>query len=188
MHQFPFLTFRCHSGLSSILGNPCSQPCTYRATFGLRRSIRRLLTTESTATLVPAFILSRIDYCNSLLYGCPRSLVLRLQKLQKIINLHCAVMHMKEENRFFKKVHKHKIQDGGMFTWKFKMAAIFFVKLYTSLPIHRCIDHSNRQRCEFIKVCVIPRGLRPTQIPAGGYFDTLPIEVGGTKAQLAPLG
>ena len=43
---------------------------------------RRLLTTEATATLVSAFILSRLDYCNSLLSGCPRSLILRLQKVQ----------------------------------------------------------------------------------------------------------
>ena len=45
-------------------------------------SDRRLLTTEATATLVSAFILSRLDYCNSLLSGCPRSLILRLQKVQ----------------------------------------------------------------------------------------------------------
>ena len=41
------------------------------------------LTTEATATLVSAIILSRLDYCNSLLSGCPRSLILRLQKVQK---------------------------------------------------------------------------------------------------------
>ena len=48
----------------------------------------------------------------------------------------------------FKKGPKtHKIQDGGMFTWKFKMAAIF-VKLYKimSLPIHRYIDLSKPLR------------------------------------------
>ena len=54
------------------------------ANYELRRisSIRRLLTTEATATLVSAFIISRLDYCNSLLSGCPRSLILRLQKVQ----------------------------------------------------------------------------------------------------------
>ena len=31
--------------------------------------IRRFLTSTATATLVSAFVLSRIDYCNSLLFG-----------------------------------------------------------------------------------------------------------------------
>ena len=39
--------------------------------FELRRltSIRRFPTSTATATLVSAFVLSRIDYCNSLLFG-----------------------------------------------------------------------------------------------------------------------
>ena len=57
-------------------------------------------------------------------------------------------MHMKEANNLFKKGPKtHTIQDGGMFTWKFKMATIF-VKLYMSLPIHRSMDLSNPLRID----------------------------------------
>ena len=68
---------------------------------------------------------------------------MRHQDLQQIL---CSDTHTKVENNFLKKGPKtHKIQDGGMFTWKFKMAAIF-VKLYMSLPIHRCIDLSNPLR------------------------------------------
>ena len=53
-------------------------------------------------------------------------------------------MHVKEENNLKKKVKQtDKSQFGGMFTWKLKMAAVFFVKLYMSLPIHGCIDLSN---------------------------------------------
>ena len=39
--------------------------------YELRRlaSIRRFLTSAATATLVYAFVLSRIDYCNTLLFG-----------------------------------------------------------------------------------------------------------------------
>ena len=78
-------------------------------------------------------------------------------------------MHMKDENNFIKKVQKtHKIQDGGMFTWKFKMAAVF-VKLYMSLPIHRCTDLSNPLKIDrdtiFLKILVIPGGNGP---PKGG--------------------
>ena len=35
-------------------------------------------------TLISAFVLSRIDYCNSLLAGCPKQLIRKLQKLQNI--------------------------------------------------------------------------------------------------------
>ena len=50
----------------------------------LRRisSVRHLLSEEATKTLVSAFILSRLDYCNSLLAGCPLNLLAKLQKVQ----------------------------------------------------------------------------------------------------------
>jgi hypothetical protein len=45
-------------------------------------SIRRYLTVEATKTLVCALVLSRLDYCNSLLAGCPKYVIDRLQKVQ----------------------------------------------------------------------------------------------------------
>ena len=45
-------------------------------------AIRHLLTQEATQTLVCAFILSRLDYCNSLLSGCPKYLLEQLQRVQ----------------------------------------------------------------------------------------------------------
>lgn len=52
--------------------------------FELRRisTIRHFLSTKATQTLVSSFILSRLDYCNTLFYGCPDYLLLRLQKIQ----------------------------------------------------------------------------------------------------------
>ena len=35
-------------------------------------------------TLISAFVLSRIDYCNSLLAGCPKQLIHKLKKLQNV--------------------------------------------------------------------------------------------------------
>jgi len=54
------------------------------AYFEIRRisSIRPLLTMEATKTLVCAFVLSRLDYCNSLLYSCPKYHINKLQKVQ----------------------------------------------------------------------------------------------------------
>ena len=45
-------------------------------------SIRRFLTSTATATLVSAFALSRINYCNSLLFGSTHHVTSHLQRLQ----------------------------------------------------------------------------------------------------------
>ena len=50
----------------------------------LRRisSVRSFLSADATKTLVCAFVLSRIDYCNSLLAGLPKYQLDRLQRIQ----------------------------------------------------------------------------------------------------------
>lgn len=55
------------------------------AFFHLRNmsKIRGFLNTETTKTLVHAFVTSKVDYCNSLLYGVPKYL---LQRLQRVLN------------------------------------------------------------------------------------------------------
>ena len=45
-------------------------------------SIRKYLTADASAQLVHAFITSRLDYCNSLLYGLPDSYLHKLQRVQ----------------------------------------------------------------------------------------------------------
>ena len=44
--------------------------------------IRKYLTQDSAPILIHAFISSKLDYCNSLLYGIPKYLVCRLQRVQ----------------------------------------------------------------------------------------------------------
>ena len=44
--------------------------------------IRKYLNESACKTLVQATIISRLDYCNSLLFGIPKKLLLRLQRLQ----------------------------------------------------------------------------------------------------------
>ena len=45
-------------------------------------SIRRFLTCTATATLVSGFVLSRIDYCSSLLFGSTHDVTSHLQRIQ----------------------------------------------------------------------------------------------------------
>lgn len=46
------------------------------------RRIRKHLSMDSAATLIHSFISSRIDYCNSLLYGVPKCHIDKLQRVQ----------------------------------------------------------------------------------------------------------
>ena len=46
------------------------------------RKIRNKLTDEAASQLIHAFIASRIDYCNSILYGMPDTILSDLQRIQ----------------------------------------------------------------------------------------------------------
>ena len=73
------LTSNCHLTMNAHVSN-IDQTCY----FELRRlaSIRKFQTSIATATLVSAFVLSRIDNCNSLLFGSTHGLTFHLQLIQ----------------------------------------------------------------------------------------------------------
>ena len=73
------LTLDCHLTMNAHVSN-IARTCY----FELRRlaSIRRFLTSTATATLVSASVLSRIDYCNSLLFGSTHDVTTHLQRIQ----------------------------------------------------------------------------------------------------------
>ena len=72
-------TLDCHLTMNAHVSN-IARTCY----FELRRlaSIRRFLTSTATATLVSAFVLSRIDYCTSLLFGSTHDVTSHLQRIQ----------------------------------------------------------------------------------------------------------
>ena len=72
-------TLDCHPTMNAHVSN-IARTCY----FELRRLayIRRFLTSTATATLVSAFVLSRIDYCNSLLFGSTNDVTSHLQRIQ----------------------------------------------------------------------------------------------------------
>ena len=56
------------------------------------RHIRKYLTSECTEKLIHAFITSRLDYCNSLLYGVPDH---HMQKLQRVMNASARLIFLR---------------------------------------------------------------------------------------------
>ena len=72
-------TLDCHLTTNAHVSN-VAQTCY----FELRRlaSIRRILTSTASDTLVSGFALSRIDYCNSLLFGSTHDVTSHLQQIQ----------------------------------------------------------------------------------------------------------
>ena len=73
-------TLDCHLSMNAHVSN-IARTCY----FELRRlaSIRRFLASTATATLVSAFVLSRIDCCSSLLFGSTHDVTSNLQRIQK---------------------------------------------------------------------------------------------------------
>ena len=72
-------TFDCHLTMNAHVSN-IARICYFE--LGRSSSIRRFLTSTATATLVSAFVLSRMDYCNSLLFGSTHDVTSHLQRIQ----------------------------------------------------------------------------------------------------------
>jgi hypothetical protein len=72
--------------------------------------IRKYLTVESTRTLINSLVTSKINYCNSLLYGSPKYV---LNKLQNVQNTAARVITRTPQNchitQVLKELHKFPV-------------------------------------------------------------------------------
>ena len=73
--------FDKHAKMNVFVGRTCQS-----ANYHLRniRAIRELIPSAAAAQLVHALVTSRLDYCNSLLYGVPKYVTDSLQRIQNI--------------------------------------------------------------------------------------------------------
>ena len=93
--------------------------------------IRKFLSFDSAKTLVHAFITSKVDYCNSLLYGQPKCV---LQDLQRVLN--CSARLIYSTSKF-----EHVIPLLLNLHWLpveqriiFKIALVTFKALHDAAP------------------------------------------------------
>ena len=79
--------FDTHLDISTHITNTCS--CTFYYLYNIRH-IRKYLSRESTEKLVHAFISSRLDFCNRILYGIPEY---QTRKLQRVMNASARLIY-----------------------------------------------------------------------------------------------
>ena len=84
--------FERNLDMSSLISKQCASA--FYHLHNISR-IRRFLSTDTTKALVHAFVTSRVDYCNSLLYGFPAS---HLNKVQSVLN--AAARHVCRAPRY----------------------------------------------------------------------------------------
>ena len=71
--------FDTHLTLERHISDVCKKP--FYHLFNIRH-IRKHLTRESAEKIIHAFVISRLDYCNSLFFGLPDSQLGKLQRVQ----------------------------------------------------------------------------------------------------------
>ena len=121
------------------------------------RTIQRSLTSVSTNTLVNAFANSRLDYCNSLLYGIGEGLMDRLQRVQNAAAR--LVSGAKKHDHITPiMVDLHWLPIRRRVT--FKVAALVYKCLYGCAPVclaDDCVASSGENR---IMTIILARWLR----------------------------
>ena len=100
-----------------------------------KRRIRKFLTTESTKVLVHAFIMGRIDYCNSLLYGLPTIHINKLQHVQNAAaRLICSTPRFSHVTPVLFSLHWLPVK----FRIDFKILIITFKAIHGQAPDYIC--------------------------------------------------
>ena len=107
------ITLDCHLTMNAYVSN-----IGRRCYFELRRlaSIHRLLTSAVTATLVSAFVLSRIDYCNLLLFGSTHDVTSHMQRIQN--NAAQVILRLPKSSSIIthlKSLHWHPVNVRSMY-------------------------------------------------------------------------
>ena len=65
-------------GFSSFVNSTCAKSYCH---FKRITSIRNYLSFDLTKLLILTFVISRLDFCNSLLYGAPDYMIIKLQRV-----------------------------------------------------------------------------------------------------------
>ena len=95
------------------------------------RRIRKYLTKDVTATLLHTLVISRLDYCNSLMYGLPAYQIVKLQRVQnsaaRLVYMVPKFVHI---SPLLKELHWLPVK----FRIEFKILSLTFQVIHGSAP------------------------------------------------------
>ena len=119
---------------------------------------RKYLTIDAAKTLIHAYVTSRVDYCNGLLFGLPNNL---LNKLQSVLNTAARVVTMTRKYDSITLVLKMLHWLPVKLRVQFKQLLLVFKCLNGQAPVYLrtklCYKPSNNLRSSDGKLLVVPR-------------------------------
>ena len=139
--------------------------------------IRHLLSDEDTESLMHAIVSSRIDYCNSLLYGVNKSVIFKLQKVQ---NAAARIISKRKKRKSVRdvlnKLHWLPVEKRIIF----KLLVLTYKIIRGIAP--ECLSHliSIRSTDEFLLHLVYLNttyGQRSFSYVAPRYWNALPVNI-----------
>ena len=151
------------------------------------QSIRHLLDIKTTESLIHAFVSSRLDFCNSLLFGISKSNISKLQKIQNRAARICLKVSRKSHissSSLLAQLHWLPIT----YRIKFKILLLTFKCLnglappYLSELLHFS-DTGRTTRSSSQNLLVVPKsrtktyGDRTFEVAAPGLWNNLPLSV-----------
>ena len=154
----------------------------------LRRinSIRRYLTQEATKTLVTSCILSRLDYCNSLLMGTDKAVILPLQRVQNFAaRLIFGASRRQPTTPLLKSLHWLPVSERI----KFKVCCICFNSVTNTAPeylsdilplysnLQKLRSASDSRKLQEIDYNRKSHGYRSMQVYGPRCFNSLPFNI-----------
>ena len=106
-----------------------ARSCNYHAR--AIRHIRHLLTQDLAQTLACSLILSRIDYCNAVLYGAPSGTIQKLQRVQNnAARIVSQAPRRSHANLLLQELHCLPVEQRIMY----KLAVLTYKTRQTSVP------------------------------------------------------
>ena len=145
--------------------------------------IRPLLTTPAAETLVHAFVSSKLDFCNSLLYGVPNKLIKRLQSVQntaaRVVSLTKKSDHITPvlRNLHWLPVSQRIIYKVLLLTYKAlnNLAPVYIEELISPYQPGRSLRSSHQCLLRVPTVRTVSYGERAFSHAAPRLWNSLPI-------------